>query len=242
VSPIEEVLRQAYAAAAQTVTWDDIGTTVPGLEETKPARHRRRLTIAALAAAATAVVAIAAAVIPAQLAHRARLPAGGPTAGHAAAPSGFFAELPAARGAVQIRSALTGRLIASVAPPAKGEFFSGVAAAGADGRTLLLAVQHNPGACKTWLYQLRLTATGKPGPLRPAAIPSFHGILPEPAFAAAADGSAIAFAAYFGDGGGRLEIDRPGTGVSASWATNGGDQFDSLSLSSGGAAVSVSGY
>jgi hypothetical protein len=106
---------------------------------------------------------------------------------------------------------------------------------------VLLAVGHDKGACRTWLYQVRLSPTGRPGPVRPAAIRSFHGILPEPAFAAAADGSAITFAAYFCNGSGRLEVHRLRGGGSAGWAMNGGDQFGSLSVSSGGAAVSVSG-
>lgn len=244
-SQIEDVLRRAYAEAAQTVTWADIATTVPGLEETRPARRRRRrrLTVPALAAAATVVVAIVVAIVPALLA---RSPAGKLPSGHGAlpgqrAPTGFFAALPAS-GAVQIRSAVTGRLIAAVTPPARGEFFSGVAATGAGGRTLLLAVEHDAGSpCRTSLFQLQLTAAGQPGALKPAAIPAIHGILPNRAFTATSDGSAIAFAGYC-QGSNTLEIDRPHTGVSASWATSGGDQVDNISLSSDGDTLSISGY
>jgi hypothetical protein len=181
-SQIEEVLRRPYAEAAQTVTWADIAATVPGLEETRPARRPR--TIPALAAAATVVVAIVVALVPALLAHGpAQSPAGRLPFGHRAlpgrqAPAGFFAALPAS-GAVQIRSAVTGRLIAAVTPPARGEFFSGVAATGAGGRTLLLAVEHDIGSpCRTWVFQLQLTAAGQPGALKPAAIPSIRWILP----------------------------------------------------------------
>jgi sugar lactone lactonase YvrE len=249
VSQIEDVLRRAYAEAAQTVMWGDIASTVPGLEETRPARRarRRRLTIPVLAAAATAVVAIVVAIVPALLAHGpAQSPAASLRSGHGAplglqAPGGFFAALPPG-GQVQIRSALTGRLIAAVTPPGQGEFFSGVAATGADGRTLLLAVEHDTGApCRTRLFQLRLTASGEPGPLTPADIPAIPGILPNRAFAATPDGSAIAFAAYC-QGSNTLEIDRPHTGASAGWVTTRGDQIDNISLSSDGATLSLSGY
>jgi hypothetical protein len=244
-SQIEEVLRRPYAEAAQTVTWADIAATVPGLEETRPARRPR--TIPALAAAATVVVAIVVALVPALLAHGpAQSPAGRLPFGHRAlpgrqAPAGFFAALPAS-GAVQIRSAVTGRLIAAVTPPARGEFFSGVAATGAGGRTLLLAVEHDIGSpCRTWVFQLQLTAAGQPGALKPAAIPSIRWILPNRAFTATSDGSAIAFAGYC-RGSNTLEIDRPHTGISASLAGSGGDQVDNLSLSSDGDTLSISGY
>jgi hypothetical protein len=248
VSHLEDLLRRAYAEAAHTVAWPDIASGVREPEEARPGIHRRRLAVALLAAVATAVIAIAATVVPGLLAHRvAPSSAAGPRSGHGA-PAGqraepaFLAALPDSRGAVQIRSALTGQLIARVTPPAPGEFFTGVAATGADGRTLLLAVEHTGSACKTWLFQSRLSVSGQPGALRPAAIPYFDGILPDKAFTATPDGSAIAFAAYFCDGSGRLEIDRPHTGVSASWATTDGDQPDSLSLSSDGTTLSLGGY
>jgi hypothetical protein len=243
MTPLEELLRRSYAAAAQTVTRDDIAPEVTRLEAARPVRRRRRLAIAVLAAAATAVVALVAALLPGLLARPAAPPPAGHRPGHAPAPAGFFVQLMGGnRATVQIRSAVTGRLTATVATPSKGEFVSAVAAGGPDGRTILLAVEHDTG-CRTWLYEVRLSAAGRPGRLRPAAIRSVRGILPEPALAAAADGSAVAFAAYFCNGKGRLEVDRlaPGGG-SASWTTSIGDQLDSLSLSSGGAAVSVSGF
>jgi len=242
VTPLEELLRQAYAAAAETVTRDDIATEFSRLEAARPARRRRRLAIAVLAAAATVVVALVAALLPGLLARPPASPAAGHRPGHTPAPAGFFAQLMGGnRATVQIRSAVTGRLIATVATPAEGEFLAAVASTGADGRTLLLAVEHDKGACHTWLYQVRLSAAGQPGPLQPAAIRSFHGVLGEPALAAAADGSAIVFTAYFCNGNGRLEVHRLSRGGSASWAMNIGDQFGSLSVSSSGAAVSVSG-
>jgi hypothetical protein len=248
VSQIEDLLRRAYAEAAQTVAWPDIASGVREPKEARPGKSRHRLAVPLLAAAATAVVAIAATVVPGLLAHQpAPSPAASLRPGHGAPPRqqaepAFVAALPASAGTLQIRSALTGRLIARVSPPAHGEFFGGVASTGAGGRTLLLAVEHNTGACKTWLFELRLSASGQPGALRPAAIPYFDGILPNRAFTATPDGSAIAFAAYFCDGSGSLEIERPHTGVSASWTTTDGDQPDNLSLSSDGTTLSLGGY
>jgi hypothetical protein len=242
VSRIEDVLRRAYTEAAQTVTWADIAHGAPKPERARPAR-RRRLTVAALAAAAVVVVAIAAAVVAALVLHRTP-----PASGHRREPPrqqaqpGFFAVLPGSGDAVQIRSALTGRLVAAISPPAKGDFFSGVAVSSANGRTLLLAVERNSGGpCTTWLFKVQLTITGQPTALEPARVPSLAGILPDRAFTAASDGSAIAFADYC-QGSSDLEIERLRTGTSVSWPLTPGDQVDDVSLSSNGAALSLSGY
>jgi hypothetical protein len=247
VSQVEDLLRRAYAEAARTVAWPDIASAVRAPEEARPSIRRRRLAVPLLAAVATTIVAIAATLVPGLLAHRTAPAAASLRPGHGAPPGeqagpAFVAVLPASAGAVQIRSALTGQLIARVTPPAHGEFFTGVASTGPGGRTLLLAVEHNGGACKTWLFQLRLSASGQPGAFTPAAIPYFDGILPDKAFTATPDGSAIAFAADFCNGSGSLEIDRAHTGVSASWATTDGDQPANLSLSSDGTTLSLSGY
>jgi hypothetical protein len=239
VSRIEDVLRQAYADAAQTVTWADIAPAIPALAETRPTR-RRRLTIASLAAAAVAVVAAAAATIPAVLSHPA------PPAARAhqrrQPQPGFFAALPGSGDAIQIRSAPTGRLVAAISPPAKGEFFSGVAVASANGRTLLVAVERDSGGpCTTWLYTVQLTSAGQPSALEPARVPSISGILPDRAFTAASDGSAFAFADYC-QGSSELEIARPRTGTSAVWSLTSGDQVDDISLSADGDTLSLSGY
>jgi hypothetical protein len=180
------------AEAVQTVTSADIASAVPELEEVRPGR-RQRLILPALATAAVVLVAIAATIVPALVSHRS-LPPPASTRREPLtqkAQPGFFAALPASGRAVQIRSALTGGLIAVVAPPAPGDFFSGVAATGADSRTLLVAVERNTGSpSKTWLFRLRLTVTGQPGALKPAEVPYIDGILPNRAFTATQDGSA----------------------------------------------------
>ncbi|HUB37451.1 MAG TPA: hypothetical protein VMA72_01225 [Streptosporangiaceae bacterium] len=242
MSQIEDVLRRAMAAAAHTVTSADIASAVRELEEVRPARPQR-LVLPALATVAVVLIAIVITIVPGLLSRGPR-----PAASPRREPliqqpqPGFFAALPASGGAIQIRSAFTGRLIAVVAPPAPGEFFSGVAATGVDSQTLLVAVERKTGSpCKTWLFQLRLSVTGQPGALRPAEVPYLDGILPNRAFTATQDGSAIAFADYC-QGSRNVEIDRLHTGVSINWFTAAGDQVDDISLSSDGATLGLSGY
>lgn len=248
----EDILRQAYLDAAATVTQSDL-RLVPdarrGFSRARLTRSwlSRRFTIPALAAVATALIAVIAIVVPAHLLSA----AGGPAAANVrgepgAAPDGFFAVLSPDGGSVQIRSAVTGRLLAQVTPPGHGEFFSGVAAAARDGRdggTLLLAAERAiGGGCKTWLYRLRLSAAGQPSALSAAPIPSISGILPGRALAATPDGSAIAAGSYFCDGNGSLQFARFAVRPAVRWPTQGGDQVDGMSLSANGTELSISGY
>ena len=239
MSPLEDRLRQAYAEAAQTVSQDDIAPALrrPGHRAAEAPRRRRSVPL--LAAAATLAVIVLAVLLTA-------LPGEPP-----AVPSirrelhpqaGYFAVLPPSQAQIQIRSAATGRLIAVVRPPGSSEFFSGVAVTGADGRALLVAVETNGGACSTRLYQVYLTAGGRPGPLRPAVLAGSRGSYLGGGFAATSSARAIAYAAYMcGRGNSSLRIYYPGTGTSASWSLADGDQIDSVSLSADGQTLSISG-
>ena len=249
MSAIEDLLRKAYADAAKTVTPTDIAPKLPALDvgAKQAQRSPRRLAISLLAPIATAVVVVVAAVSISQLAPRPDIAPGapGPTSSATAstgqqAPPPFFAALSQSGKSIEILSASTGMLLARLAPSAKGQFFSGVAATGNHGRTLLVALEW--GGCKTRFFKSVLSAAGKPGALQPAGIPVIDGILPDRAFTATPDGSAVAFADYFCDGSGSLEVDRPSTGKSVSWPTQAGDQVNSISLSQDGSAVSISGY
>jgi hypothetical protein len=246
---IEDLLRKAYADAAQTVTPADIPAELPALavRAQQAQRGPRRLAISLLAPIATAVVVLVAAVAISRLAPRPDTASGthGATSSVTSstgqqAPPPFFAALSQTGKSIQILSASTGKLLARLAPPAKGQFFSGVAATGTHGRTLLVALEW--GGCKTRFFKSVLSAAGKPGALQTAGIPVIDGILPDTAFTATPDGSAVAFADYFCDGSGSLEVDSPRTGKLVSWATQAGDQVDSISLSTDGRAVSISGY
>jgi hypothetical protein len=249
MSAIEDLLRKAYADAAQTVRPADIAPELPALDvgARQAQRSPRRLAISLLAPIATAVVVVVAAVAISRLAARPDVAPGprGPASSANAstgqqAPPPFFFALSQTGKSIEILSASTGGLLARLAPSAKGQFFSGVAATGEHGRTLLVALEW--GGCKTRFYKSVLSAAGKPGALKPAGIPVIDGILPDRAFTATPDGSAVAFADYFCDGSGSLEVERPSTGKLVSWATQGGDQIDSISLSQDGRAVSIGGY
>ena len=249
MSAIEDLLRKAYADAAQTVTPADIAQELPALHVRGQQAHRRprRLATSLLAPIATAVVVVIAAVAISRLAPRPDIAPGVPGRTSSAtastsqqAPPPLFAALSQSGKSIEILSASTGLLLARLAPWAKGQFFSGVAATGRHGRTLLVALEW--GGCKTRFYKSVLSAAGKPGALKPAGIPVIDGTIPDSAFTATPDGSAIAFADYFCDGSGSLEIDHPRTGTLVSWATQSGDQVNSISLSQDGSAVSISGY
>jgi hypothetical protein len=249
MSAIEDLLRKAYADAAQTVTSTDIASELPEFDvrARQAQRSPRRLAISLLAPIATAVVVVVAAVAIARLVPRPDIGPGAPSAtasatasGGQQAPPAFFAALSPAGKSIEILSASTGMLLARLAPVAKGQFFSGVAATGTHGRTLLVALEW--GGCKTRFYKSVLSSAGKPGALQPAGIPVVDGTLPDRAFTATPDGSAVAFADWFCDGSGSLVVAHPATGKLVSWTTQGGDQVDSISLSADGSAVSISGY
>ena len=244
MNDIENLLRQAYADAAATVGPDDIARAPIRSRRTRT-RARNRIVIPLMAAAATGAVALAAAVVPGVLAGSPRpAPTARPTVTHGVPPPQlpaprYFAVLLATERVVQIRSAATGQQVFRIASPA-GEFFSGVAETG-DGRTLLVAVEHDTGACTTRLYRTHLDAAGRPGPLRPVSVPSIDGILPSHSLTMTPDGSRVAFQAYFCDGLGSLEILNLRTGAIAQWPTQSPDTADSLSLSADGAVLSLSG-
>jgi hypothetical protein len=244
VSPVERALRQAYSEAAQTVTWADIAARppVPHPGGGRQRRRRERLVKPLLAAVAVIVIVIA---VPALLGSHRASPAGSqhrrPGHGKSGPPAPrFFAALLPDGGSVQIRSARTGRLVAEVPVQAKDEFFTGVAATGVAGRTLLVMEERDTGGCQSRMYQVQLSATGRPGPLRAADIPSVHGGLVGSAFAATPDGAAVAFY-YYCVGNGSVEIDRPHGGRASIWVTQSGDQVNSVSLSANGGELSVSG-
>jgi sugar lactone lactonase YvrE len=248
VSPVERALRQAYREAAQTVTWADIASAAPVPDPAGRRRRRRRerLVKPLLAAVAVAVIAAIAIAAPALLGNHRASPAGGHHVRPGHRRSGppaprFFAALRPDGDSVQVRSASTGRLVAEVLVPARGEFFTGIAATGAAGRTLLVMAERDSGPCKSQLYQVQLSATGRPGPLTAEDSPGVHGGLVGNAFAATPDGAAVAFYDYC-QGSGSLEIEHRHGGQGSTWVAQSGDQVDGVSLSASGGELSFSGY
>ncbi len=183
MSSIEDQLRDAYRGAAETVSPDTIrqlderSVTIlaPGRRSARSAS--RRLMIPLSAAAAVALVAILTVVVPRALA------GGQHTAHHhqsptssSASPAGRF--LVAVNGsratALTVRNAITGARVATVATPVRGMLFSGLATG--DGRRYVAELLR-PGTCRTWLYQFRLGAAGRPGPVTPYALPRLGQLL-----------------------------------------------------------------
>ena len=182
MSSIEDLLRDAYRDAAQTVT----PQTVRGLDEQQvrlsPGRPRRRLAarraMLPLAAAASValVTIVTAAVIPGMLAGSRS--AGGHRPTPSSSPGGadrFYVMIADPDGAaLAVRDTVTGARVGAVAAPARGLYFSGLTTG--DGRHYVAELWRR-GVCRTWLYQFRLGRGGRPGPLRPFALPSVDQLL-----------------------------------------------------------------
>jgi hypothetical protein len=185
---IEELLRQAYQEAADTVRPDGVRQGVP-----RPAPRRGRgglTTFAPLAAAIAVVLAIAAAVaIP-------RLLASPSATGYpaSAATPPFVAQLPytgTATAELVVQAAGT-RHVTGTVPPPPGRKWSAVAATGS--YTTFVVAATDQGQCVTTLYNLTLTGSGKPHGLTALDTPTISGRLDPGALAASANGRTIAFA------------------------------------------------
>lgn len=172
---VEERLREAYRAAADTVQPDAIRALhqreIGSRRRTASGRpHRRRMLAPVAAAAVTATVAIGASVaVPALTAHHARSAGhhGGGTARSKS--STAAASLPEFviennGGTLQVVATATWKAVGQVSAPA-GQSFEAVAGA-ADDRTFVVAADLNPQTtCAAWLYMLHLNSHGQPGNL-----------------------------------------------------------------------------
>jgi hypothetical protein len=98
---------------------------------------------------------------------------------------------------LEIVSSATGRGVGRILAPARGQTFQAVAALGSDSTFLLAATPSSSHRCGTWLYQLRLAASGRPASLSPFVVPFLNGGLGglggPAALAASADGHTVAF-------------------------------------------------
>jgi hypothetical protein len=208
VSTIEDRLREAYQAAAETVppetTTGPPGTSAALDRSRRPARPRgsaRRRGSARLAvplAAATAIAAIAVAatvVVPKVWSARPAAPAG-----WNAPPPRYYAAVAyghhTAESAVNIVNAATGRVTGQLGSPRPGIYFQDVASLGSDRSFVAAAAaplgprsQHN---CHTWLYRFRITSSGRPAGLRPLAPFEVAGGPFFQTLAGSADGSTVA--------------------------------------------------
>jgi hypothetical protein len=244
VNTMEDQLRDAYRAAAETVRPDSIrGLPDQAARAGRPAfrpasrvRSRRaRVLVPLAAAAAVAVIAVTASLV---------LPASVPGSGGAAAPGAlprFFLALPDKLTGDQMAvfSATTGRQLAVIKPP-RGSVIDTAAATGND-RTFVVTVEAGSSCAATALYRLRLTAGGGQGSLTPLAIPKISGVVT--ALAASADGQTIAYATGFcsktSASPGAIGVVHTATGQSRQWAwrANPGQTVGSLSVTADGRTI-----
>jgi WD40-like Beta Propeller Repeat len=244
VNTMEDQLRDAYAAAAETVRPNSIrGLPDQAARRARPAfrpspaRSRRARVLVPLAAA-TAVAAIA---VTASLV----LPASQPGHGGAATPGAlprFFLAMPnnPTGDQMAVFSATTGRQLALIkAPP--GSVIDTAAATGND-RTFVVTVESSGRCGMTTLYRLRLTARGGQGSLAPLAIPKISGVVT--ALAASADGRTIAYATAFCGGGnsdspGAIGVVHTAAGQSRqwSWLPDPGQTIGSVSITANGRTI-----
>ncbi len=244
MTTMEDKLRDAYQAAAETVRPDSIRglpdqatrATRPAFRLTSPARSRRaRVLVPLAAAAAVAAIAVTASLV---------MPASPPGRDGAAVPGALPRFLLAAPNnptgdQMAVFSATTGRQLALVkAPP--GSVIDTAAATGND-RTFVVTVESSGRCGMTTLYRLRLTARGGQGSLTPLAIPKISGVVT--ALAASADGRTIAYATAFcassSDSPGAIGVVHTATGQTRQWPwrPNPGQTAGSVSITANGRTI-----
>jgi hypothetical protein len=194
---MEERVRDAFAAAAETVTARDLpGLPTPAgrpwvtrwwLGGTPRARIHALIPVAA--AACVAVIAVTATLVVPRL--LASPPAGETATGLAGAPR-FFAgitENPQPT-VLNIYRSATGRVVASFPPPRPDHLFEAVARLGGDG-TYVAAAVTGLRACTTQLYRFTIDPSGRPSGLTPLRVPQITGMVME--LAGSADGNVLAY-------------------------------------------------
>jgi hypothetical protein len=215
VTRIEDRLRDAYEAAAQTVGPD----SVPSLPDRTPAEYaggiaRRRRRLAIPLAAAAAIGLIAATTWLARQ-HTDRPTGSSPAAGGRAPAPPFIVGIRGSRD-LGVYSARTGKLLTRVAPPGRGLSFRYTAAT-RDSRSFVVAVTSTTGGCSTLFYRLRLTHAGRPAGLTRLAVPRAQSQTPY-GLAVSADGSTIAYSSGPCNGGsGRVSVARVGSPAVRTW-------------------------
>ena len=205
MNAIEEQLRDAYRAVAQTIPPE----AVNGLAWVPRSRPRAaRVVVPAASAAAVLAIAglVTVAVRPAPLARPATRAAGaarvslGQVAPSASPSLYFLAMENNGQGSVYdplaVYSARTGRLIDALSSPRSAVQPDAAVALG-DGRTFIVAATTGPStkavcAGTSRLYRLRLAGDGQPASLDPLALPAIAGDVY--ALSATPDGSAVAYA------------------------------------------------
>jgi len=197
---MEERVRDAFGAAAQTLTAEDLpGPPVPagrawaaaarGLRArgVAPVRMRAFVPVAA-AAAVTVIIVTAALVVPKLLSG----PPGGRSPGALAGAPAFFAGVAGTPPTVvDIYRSATGQVVASFPTPRNLRMFTAVARLGSDQTYAVAAAAKN--SCTTRLYRFSIDSKGRPSGLTPLSVPQVTGAVGE--LAGSADGNVLAYTA-----------------------------------------------
>jgi hypothetical protein len=197
---MEERVRDAFGAAAETATAEDLpGPPAPagrswptrGLRAWAPRVRMHALVPIAAAACVTAIVVTATLVVPKLLA--------GPPAGALAGPPRFFAgvaEHPPGHfppsTVLNIYRSATGRVVATARLPKPDHVFAAVARLGS-GRTYVAAAMTSFRGCRSQLYRFSIDSRGRPSELTPLGVPQVTGSVME--LVGSADGKVLAYTA-----------------------------------------------
>jgi hypothetical protein len=258
VTEIEELLRDAYHHAADTIPPDDIRPAPHApTAASRPGRfvHNFRLARPVLAAVAVLLVAAAATLIPQFLTHTAgpgnqhkpgllRIARPGP-------PPSFFAVLTYNGRALEFFSTSTRKMTGIVVPPPRQvkqrtgtrnhhpqvvRYFSGVAAE-PDNKTFIVAVAPFH-VCFAHLYRVRIDSSGQPGPLLPMPEPAIQGL--QGVLALSPDGSTLGYFVGRCPGSPEIVIKDSANGSTSTWTPREGEGISHLSLSAHGDVVGFS--
>ncbi len=256
---MEERVRDAFGAAAQTVTADDLPGPPTPADRTRPSGSRRgrdwwarrhALLPVAAAAGVAIIVATLTLVVPKLLAGP---PAGRTGGGLAGAPRFFAGVNDASRGSspstvLSIYRSATGRVVASLRPPGPDHDFTAVARLGSDQTYVVAAITgFHRAACTTRLYRFTIGPGGQPSRLTPLSVPQVTGTVGE--LTGSADGNVLAYTAHLGGcapGGGPLVgVIHLTTRHVTTWSYRSGGQrseiFGSLSLNADGSLLGFAG-
>jgi hypothetical protein len=251
VNPIEDRLRDAFRADAETIAPETIAPPVTAPPRRRapfaagpghPAfrRHRRLLAsvAAAVAVAAIAVTATMAATSGApadnQSVTPAAKPAHGPVPARPAPPFliGVTSIGSAGNQNLGVFNAVTGQRT-NVVQPRKGFSFVGTAATGAS-NSFVVAASPLHGGCYTLFYRLTLNSRGGLAGMAPLAVPRVNGVLFGSGLAADADGQIIGYSANAcGHGHGWVGVIHERSGRTRVWSLT-GNGLVSLSISASG--------
>ena len=249
---IEDRLRDAYRAAAETVRPDTIrqlgerAVTITRHRSRRSQRATSRMIIPLAAATAVALVAIALAVIIPQLLPGLRSDIGPGHRGSASPAGRFVVAVTGISGksakfvnggqALSVHNATTGASVATIAAPKRGMYFSGLATG--DGRHYIAELWRT-GRCRTWLYEFRLNAAGHPSRLAPFALPAVAQRLN--LIAVSADNTTFAYSGATCVGN-RTDLATVSLGSmrTTRWTMPGREAVGSLSLTADGSVLAYS--